>query len=117
MDVRYINLMLSSGVLFKLNDNFKLKPSFLFKTYPDYSSQCDINCNLIYNDILWFGLSLRSDDAIVWLLEYQITPQLRFGFAHDFPFTEIARYSIGTNEILLRYEFGYKTNATGVKFF
>ena len=73
--------------------------------------------NIIYNDILWLGLSLRTEEAIVWLIEYQISPQLRFGFSHDFPFTEIARYSVGTNEILIRYEFAYKTNATGVKFF
>lgn len=116
-EVHKLNFILSSGMLFKLNDNFKLKPSILFKTYPDYASQLDINSNLIYNDILWFGLSMRTDDALVWLIEYQISPQLRFGFSHDFPFTEIARFSIGTNEILIRYEFGYKTNATGVKFF
>ncbi len=113
----HVNIFLSSGAIFSLNNNFRLKPSFLFKTYPPYTSQLDLNCSVIYNDVLWVGLSLRSDDAFSWLIEYQLTPQLRFGFSHDFPFTKIARFSYGTNEILLRYEFSYKTNAKGVKFF
>ncbi len=117
LEFKHNNFMLSSGILFKLNDELSLKPSFLFKSYPEYAAQLDLNCSLIYKNLLWFGLSVRSEDALVWLIEYQLTSQLRFGFSHDFPTSEIANYSRGTNEILLRYEFGLNTNATNVKFF
>ena len=40
------------------------------------------------------------------MLEYNITPQLRAGYAYDYTLTDIANYSSGSHEIMLGFDFG-----------
>ncbi|MFH2142327.1 MAG: type IX secretion system membrane protein PorP/SprF [Bacteroidota bacterium] len=117
LNYSHVNLLFYGGFIKKISPNFKLKPSYLLKLYPEYSTQLDISCLIVYNDVIWTGLSLRTSDAIVWILEYQLSNKFRFGYAHDFTFSSLNNYSKGANEIFLLYEFGNKTNAQGIKFF
>lgn len=113
-----VNLFFLVGYTFKLNNDIKFRPSILHKSYPHLDSQTDFNLSLIVFDQLNMGLSVRSGESLVWIIEYQIIPnQLRIGYAHDFVTSRLNKYSHGTNEIMLRYELVFKTNATSTKFF
>lgn len=97
---------LNGGYVFKLNDNFKLKPSLLVKYLPSAPIEADINMNLLYKDQFWFGASYRSKDAVVLMVEYQTNSRFRVGYAFDFTTSKIRNYSTGTHEIMIGYDFG-----------
>lgn len=94
------------GYVFKLNDKFKLKPSALIKYLPAAPIEADINMNLLYNDQFWIGCSYRSMDAVVFMVEYQTNARFRVGYAFDLTTTKIRKYSAGTHEIMIGYDFG-----------
>ena len=100
---------LMGGYVFDLNHNFKLRPSALLKYVSGAPIQLDLNVNLWMYDKVAFGLSYRSLDAPLAMVEVQITQQLRFGYAFDFSHSINPSNNLGrtTHEVLLRYEFGY----------
>lgn len=94
------------GYVFKLNDEFKLKPSALIKYLPAAPIEADINLNMLYKDQFWFGVSYRTLDAVVFMVEYQTNTRFRVGYAFDLTTTKIRKYSAGTHEIMIGYDFG-----------
>ena len=97
---------LTGGYVFKLNDEFKLKPSTLIKYVPSAPLEVDINANLLYKDMIWLGASYRTNDAVTVMVEYQTNTRFRVGYAYDFTTSKIRNYSSGTHEIMLGYDFG-----------
>jgi type IX secretion system PorP/SprF family membrane protein len=94
------------GYVFKLNEKFKLKPSALIKYLPAAPIEADINLNLLFKDQFWFGASYRSKDAVVIMVEYQTNSRFRVGYAFDYTTSKIRKYSTGTHEIMIGYDFG-----------
>jgi hypothetical protein len=45
------------------------------------------------------------------LIQFAINNQLRIAYTYDFDFGQLGRYSNGSHEIMLRYEFHYKVEA------
>jgi type IX secretion system PorP/SprF family membrane protein len=97
---------LNGGVVFEVNPALAIKPSVLIKYVPNAPMELDLNCNVLLYQRLWLGLGYRTGDAFVGMLEYNITPQLRAGYAYDFTTTEIKNYSSGSHEIMLGFDFG-----------
>lgn len=98
--------LLSGGLIFKLNEDFKMKPSVLVKYVPTAPVQADININVLYKNQFWIGASYRTGDAISALIEYQTNFRFRIGYSYDFTLSNIKRYSNGTHEIMIGYDFG-----------
>ena len=94
------------GYVFKLIEQFKLKPSALIKYLPAAPIEADINLNLLFRDQFWIGASYRSQDAVVFMVEYQTNSRFRVGYAFDLTTTKIRNYSSGTHEIMIGYDFG-----------
>lgn len=110
----------TAGLLIKLADVLKFKPS----VYLDYSldktkqTRVDINGNFIICDIVWVGGSYRtSEKAAVGILQLQVNPQIMAGFSYDYPLGNLSNYSNGSFEAVLRYEFGYKVTAANPRYF
>jgi len=94
------------GYVFKLNQKLKLKPSSLIKYLPSAPLQADLNLNLLYDEQFWIGASYRTKDAVVFMVEYQTNSRFRVGYAFDLTTTKIRKYSAGTHEIMIGYDFG-----------
>jgi len=99
---------LNGGYIFTLNENFKLKPSLLLKYERSAPLQADINMNLLYKNMFWFGASYRTGDAVTFMIEYQTNFRFRVGYAYDLTTSQLRRYSAGTHEIMIGYDFGKK---------
>lgn len=97
---------LNTGVVIEANSILDVKPSLLMKLEPNAPLQVDVNCNLLFFDKFWLGAGYRSGDAVIGMVEYNITSQLRAGYAYDFTTTDIADYSSGSHEIMIAYDFG-----------
>lgn len=97
----------SGGIAFAGNPDVVIKPSFLVKYVPHAPVEADFNINVMFVRTFWVGVSYRTDDAAVALLELQLSRKLRIGYSYDFTITEINNYSSGSHEIMVGYDFGY----------
>jgi type IX secretion system PorP/SprF family membrane protein len=98
------HFFIMGGFNYSLSRNLTLKPSFLIKS-DVASSQVDINATLLYNNIIWAGVSYRVEDAVVLMAGVNVTNELRIGYSYDITTSAIRAYSAGSHEIMLRYCF------------
>jgi type IX secretion system PorP/SprF family membrane protein len=111
---------ITAGALITFSPSIKFKPS----VYIDYSFQktknmrIDLNGNFIIYDMLWIGGSWRpSEQVAVGIVQFQINPQVMFGYSYDLPLGRMNNYSKGSHEIVFRYEFSYKVSAANPRYF
>ncbi len=97
---------LNAGRVFHLNEYFDLKPSTLLKYEPEAPFEVDLNCNVLYKDRFWLGVGYRTGDAVVAMVEYQVNPMLRAGYAFDMTVSELNRYANGSHEVMLGIDLG-----------
>jgi len=99
---------LTGGYIFQATEGVKLKPSFLLKAVQGAPLECDFNLNGWINDAVGLGVSYRTNDALVTMIELQVSPVFRFGYAYDYIISNLSTYNSGTHELMLRYEFSTK---------
>ena len=97
---------ITTGYLFSVSDEVVLKPSLLIKSVSGAPLQYDLNMNAWFGDIVCVGASYRTQDAVVGLVQLQLTPQIRFGYAFDYTTSNLSNYNRGTHEFMFRYELG-----------
>ncbi len=97
---------LHAGKVFPINESIDLKPSTMMKFTPNAPAEADVNLNLLYRERIWVGLGYRTGDAVVGMLEYQVTPQLRVGYAYDMTTSRLNNYTNGSHEVMLGMDFG-----------
>jgi type IX secretion system PorP/SprF family membrane protein len=98
------------GYVFNLNDNLKLKPSFMFKHTKGAPISTDLTANFLFHEKFWLGGSYRfngDQKAVGALVDFQVTDQFRVGYTYEIPTGEIRPYTSGSHEILLMYEFKF----------
>jgi type IX secretion system PorP/SprF family membrane protein len=96
----------NTGYVFTLSENLIFKPSVLLKYQAAAPVELDINANFLIYERVWVGASYRTNDAIIGIVEVNITPQIRVGYAYDLTLTDISNYSSGSHEVMIGYNFG-----------
>lgn len=115
---QYQHWFFSTGYVFDINRDLKLKPNLLVKAVAGAPLEFDLNANLLIKEKFWVGASYRSLDAISGLVEFQATQQFKFGYAYDYALTDLGRYHGGTHEIMLNYILSFKkTKITSPRYF
>lgn len=102
-----ISYYLTGGYVFDLSETTKLKPSVLLKATNGAPLSFDISANFLFNETLWLGGGYRIDQntaAIGAIADFQISKQLRIGYAYEYPISDLRAYTSGTHEILLMFE-------------
>ena len=81
-----------------------LKPSILAKTDAS-STQLDINALIVYNKLVWGGVSYRIQDAIAALAGVNIpqVPGLKLGVSYDVTTSALGDHSSGSLEFMIKY--------------
>ena len=100
------HLFTTMGYVIKINEEINLKPSTMIKMVSGAPIEFDLNTNVWLKDILGLGISYRTGDAVIGMAEIQTSPNLRFGYAYDMPFSPLKPYTRGSHEIMIRYEWG-----------
>lgn len=101
-----IHLFLTTGYVFPLSDDFKLKPSILVKGVKGAPIEADVNATLWIKDVIAIGAQYRTSADMAGILELQASPQIRIGYSYDYSTTNLSKVNSGSHEIMLRYEFG-----------
>jgi len=102
--------LLNTGYMFHLTPKLLFFPSTLVTFSPGEELLYDINAHFSMFDRLWFGFSYRNNRSVAGLFQYAINTQIKFAYAYDFDFGKLGRYTNGSHEVMLRYEFRYKVN-------
>ena len=105
-------IILTGGYVFTINPMFKIKPNFLFKVVDNRPVELDLNAHLLFDEVLWVGMSYKFSNAFTMMTEIQVTDQLRFGYAYSVTTGPIRTAELGSHEILLNYRFRF--NLKGV---
>ncbi|MCG8573582.1 MAG: type IX secretion system membrane protein PorP/SprF [Flavobacteriales bacterium] len=115
-DFKNYNLMFGGGYEFHMAGGNKFKPSVLLKYRYNNPLQTDFNLVLTANKVVDIGLSYRTDEALIALLEIRPTKQFSFMYSLGFPLSPLWRYTYGSHEFSLKYNFLYKSKMSGPRF-
>jgi len=102
-----ISYYLTGGLVFDLSENTKFKPAFMIKATNGAPMSYDMTANFLLYEKLWLGAAYRVNEsagALGAIVDFQISKQLRVGYAYEHPISDIRPYSDGTHEILLMFE-------------
>ena len=102
--------LFNTGYIFNLTPKSNFFPSALLTFSPGEKILYDINAHFSFFDRLWAGASYRNNRSVSGLLQFAINNQVKVAYTYDFDFGRLGRYSNGSHEIMLRYEFRYKVN-------
>lgn len=93
----------TSGYVFDLNENLKLKPSTLVKIVPGSPLSIDLSLNLMIREIFELGISNRLDDSWSAMFNILLNDRIRLGYAYDYTFSNLGQFNNGSHELLFLY--------------
>lgn len=98
----------TAGYVFQLSENFKLKPSVMVKTAFDAPLSYDGNLNALFYDRFELGVSYRNDDSVSGLVGFQITENIRIGYAYDHVMSDLKALGPASHEVILTFDLFFK---------
>ena len=99
------HFLLNGAYKFKVNDEFKIEPSFLAKYASPAPIKVDVGARVIYQEQIWLGVGYRHHDAFTAILGFMYKNYLMIGYSYDFTTTNLKKYSTGTHELMLGLKF------------
>jgi type IX secretion system PorP/SprF family membrane protein len=109
-DPGHYSYLFNSGYKYKLSPQSSILPSILLYYSPEKNIQCDLNAQLLLYEKLWLGISYRNNRAFGSMIQYKVNNQLSIAYAYDFDLGKLNKYSAGSHELMIRYEFHYKVD-------
>jgi len=102
-----MNLYLTMGYVFDLNQDLKFKPALLTKMVRGAPLQIDVAANLMFNDTFVLGAAYRWSAAVSGMFGFYIDNGFLLGLAYDRETTDLGgtSFNAGSFEVLLRYDF------------
>ncbi|HLP21746.1 MAG TPA: PorP/SprF family type IX secretion system membrane protein, partial [Chitinophagales bacterium] len=119
---QYYHLLITGGYVFSLGKKVKFMPSFLLKYVPVHAPVTfDFNATFVFVDRLWLGAAYRFNDSYNFMAAVNITRQLRVGYTYDLTVSPLSKYTSGSHEVMLGFDFDFKkgkvVNPRQVKYF
>lgn len=99
------HFILNGAYKFKVNDDFKVEPSFLLKYANPTPMEIDLGARVIYQEQVWLGIGYRHHDAVTAILGFMYKNYLMIGYSYDFTTSNLKKYSTGTHELMLGLRF------------
>lgn len=91
-------IFLTGGYIFRIDENFKIRPSALAKTQVGGVFEMDFNANVYYKDDYCFGLTYKTLNSLAIVLEIGIQKTYYIGYSYDIATTDLIRHQSGTHE-------------------
>ena len=93
-----------AGIAIPLSDNLVFRPSLIAKFVQNAPAQLDLNAMFYIANAVWLGASYRSEKAVSFMTEFNITQNVRLGYSYDIWFNELRAYNKGSHEIRLGFD-------------
>ena len=111
-----MHFFLLGGCVYIINKNFVVKPSLLTKVTINAPISMDLNINFLVQNKMWLGLMFRFVDAFGVTVQYQISNNIKAGYAFEKTVSNIGTYSYGSHEIMVSFS-GKSTRKTSFRYF
>lgn len=98
----------TTGYVFQVSENIKLKPSVLAKSAFGAPLSLDGNLNALFYERFEIGASYRLDDSFSGLVGFQITEFVRVGYAYDRVISDLQAVSSSSHEVILTFDVFFK---------
>lgn len=113
-----MHYFLTSGYVFDLSADVKLKPSVMLKAVSGAPLSIDFSANALIFEKFELGLSWRVEDAVSGMMNFLVTPDIRLGYAYDHTLTNLGSFNTGSHEVFLLYNIDLsKGNLNSPRFF
>ena len=96
-----------AGYNYDITPTLQLRPSLFLKS-DAASTQFDINLSLMYNQLVFAGVSYRVDDAVAVMAGVHWNG-FKLGYSYDITTSGLNNYSNGSHEIMLGYCYKWPT--------
>ena len=97
----------AAGYVFDLSENFKLKPHALLKYATDAPISYDINANLFMYNIVEVGLGYRLQDSFSGMINFQVSNNMRIGYAYDAIRSDLDIVTNSSHEIFINFDLNF----------
>jgi type IX secretion system PorP/SprF family membrane protein len=104
------HLFAALGYVFKLSDNFALKPHGLMKMAFNAPISFDLNANLFMYNIVEVGVGYRLEDSFSGMINFMVAPNLRIGYAYDSIRSDLKIATTSSHEIFINFDFIFSSN-------
>lgn len=98
------HFFVTGGYVFDLSDNLKFKPHAMVKGTFDSPISVDVSANFLMFDKFELGATYRIDDSFGGLVNIQLVPGLRVGYAYDHTISDLKVTTYGSHEFVLLFD-------------
>lgn len=99
-----IHFFLTSGYVYSLNPNLKIKPSIMAKIVDGSPISLDSSINVLFNNKIEGGLSYRLEDAVSAMFNVSVASAIRVGYAYDYTLSNLGSFSAGSHEVFALFD-------------
>lgn len=99
--------LLQGGFIYDIYSGIKFQPSALISLSPGTRTLVDINAHFSFSEKMWAGLSFRTNKSFSALIQFALNNHLKAAYSNYIDFGKLGRFSKGTHEIMLRFDFMY----------
>ncbi len=99
-----LHYFITAGYIFNVSKSTLFKPSLMVKSSLESPVSFDLNANFLFFEKLELGTSYRYQDALSALINFQLLPNLRLGYAYDYVVSDINYSGPASHEIFLQFD-------------
>ncbi|WP_372745630.1 type IX secretion system membrane protein PorP/SprF [Lutibacter sp.] len=115
--IEELHYFITSGYIFEVSNNLKLKPSIMAKAVNGAPLSLDFSGNALINEKLEFGLSWRLDDSVSAMFNVLVSPNTRIGYAYDYTLSNLGDFNSGSHEVFLLFNISNSRAGLSPRFF
>lgn len=94
----------TAGYVFQVSENVKIKPSVMVKSAFDAPVSYDGNLNALFFEKFEIGASYRVDDSFSGLVGFQVTENIRIGYAYDHITSDLDAVANASHEVIVTFD-------------
>ncbi|MEZ4855697.1 MAG: type IX secretion system membrane protein PorP/SprF [Gelidibacter sp.] len=95
---------LTGGYVFDFSENTKFKPSFMLKSAFNAPTSFDLSANVLFYNRFELGATYRLDDSFGGLVNFEVTPGVRVGYAYDHIISDLNAGTSASHEFMLLFD-------------
>ena len=111
-----MHYFITSGYVFDIYDDLKLKPSTMIRGVKNAPLSVDISANLLWQEKFEFGLSYRFNKSLSGVIGFLLNEDMRIGYSYDQSIGNFGNFNFGSHELMLLIDFN-RRNLKSPRFF
>ncbi len=107
LETSSLHYYISAGALIDVADDIRYRPSLQARVVQNAPLLLEVMNWGIYRDTYWVGIGYRLNDSVNLGLQMQASKQIRVGYTYDYTLSDLGKYSQGTHEVSVSYDFNF----------